>query len=148
MVSRIFIAIQRTREKTMTLREYIKELMTKNPRALNTAQVCRLVHGRDINDIDFCRAIPEKDPTENRLKKYGKWGYYDHCRLCEVNVKHVYAELKKMEKSGEAIGPMKNKNDPQRPNGRDNMREWLLNDNYTRLTDFRTKSILCVEDEK
>jgi len=136
MVLGFYITVCSGEKQNMTLREYLKELMEENPRALNTAQICRLVHGRDINDIDFCRAIPEKDPTENRLKKYGKWGYYDHCRLCEINVKHVYAELRKMEVTGEVIGPMKNKNDPQRPHGRDNMREWQLSDNHNKLTDY------------
>jgi len=95
---------------------------------MNTCQVCRRVHGRDKNDIAFCRGKAEKiegwgEESRNILRVHN--GIYENCRVHKPGFHRVYGVLQSAQRRGWIKSQRLRFKDPQKVGRQwDTMRFW------------------------
>jgi len=94
---------------------------------MNTSQVCRTVHNRDKNNLEFCRGTEPRKIVEFRKDSYfhKKGGPYPNCHNHNPVFPFVYRQLRVLERKHLIKSVRMRFRDPQKK-GRewDTMRFW------------------------
>jgi len=109
---------------------------------MNTCQVCRRLHGKGKNDVQFCRTEKVVERGRNNLKIWGF--FYENCRLHKPNLVEVYRALKTLAERGFIETKKLRFKDPQKK-GRnwDTMRFWGVD-----LTPIVKQTLIAYVDGK